>query len=225
MIGLGEILRVALRALRANALRSALAMLGIVIGVGAVITMFAVGTGANRRVTEQISSMGSHLLVVISGAVTSGGLRTGPGAAPSLTLGDAEAILRECPAVEAVAPRVQGTAQLVVRNQNWSTAAVGSTEDFLKVREWPLASGRNLSDSDVRSAAKVALLGQTVAENLFGDQDPVGQTVRVNKVPVVVVGLLARKGSSAGGNDQDDTLVVPVTTAQKRLFPSRFPGK
>ena len=225
MIALGEILVVALRALRANALRSALAMLGIVIGVGAVITMFAVGTGANRRVTEQISSMGSHLLVVMSGTVTSGGVRTGPGLAPSLTLGDAEAILRECPAVEAVAPRVQGTAQLVVRNQNWSTAAVGSTGDFLAVREWPLASGRNLSESDVRSAAKVALLGQTVAENLFGDQDPVGQTVRVNKIPVVVVGLLARKGTSAGGSDQDDILVVPVTTAQKRLFRSRFPGK
>jgi putative ABC transport system permease protein len=225
MVPLFEILRIALRALRANKLRSALTMLGIVIGVAAVIAMFAVGSGANRRIAEQISSIGSNLLIVIPGATTSSGRSFGAGSGPTLTLDDAWAIADECPSVAAVAPRVNGVAQVVYGNANWSTSVQGTSPAMIAIRNWEIEQGRNLSASDLRSAAKVCLLGQTVARQLFGSLDPIDQLIRINKVPMRVVGLLAAKGSSAYGSDQDDTVIVPVTTAQKRLFGGPFPDK
>ncbi|QTX32454.1 ABC transporter permease [Aminithiophilus ramosus] len=225
MIAAREILRIALRSLRVNRMRSALTMLGIVIGVAAVIAMFAIGNGANEKIGSTIASMGTNLLMVLPGSATSGGARQGSSSVPTLTLEDAEAIGQEITTVEDVAPVLNGSAQIVFGNANWATTVWGTTTSIMNVRSWTLASGRVFNDSDVRSAAKVCILGQTVAEELFGRDDPLGKTVRINKIPMTVIGLLTEKGSAAMGNDQDDVLFVPVTTAQKRLFGSRFPGK
>ncbi|GAB4482886.1 MAG: ABC transporter permease [Thermodesulfovibrionales bacterium] len=224
MINARSTVRISLRALRANKMRSALTMLGIIIGVGAVIAMLAVGTGARQKISEQISSMGSNLLMILSGASTAGGIRMGAGTQPTLSMGDAEAIRRESSAVEEVAPVLGGVAQVVYGNQNWSTAVNGTTPGVLTVREWKIASGRGLSDDDVKSATKVCLIGRTVADNLFGSTDPVGHIIRIKKIPFTVVGLLEEKGQSPSGQDQDDTILVPVTTAQKKLFGTAFPG-
>ena len=199
-------------------------MLGIIIGVGAVIAMLAVGTGASRQIEEQISTMGSNLLIVLPGSQTSGGLRTGFGSQPTLNLGDAEAILKECPAVQDVAPILNGAAPIVYGNLNWSTGVYGTTSGMLNVRDWPLAAGRPMTEEDVRSAAKVALLGQTVVDNLFGGIDPLEQVIRIKKIPFRVIGIMATKGQSVMGQDQDDTVFVPITTAQKKLFGTAFPG-
>jgi putative ABC transport system permease protein len=199
-------------------------MLGIIIGVGAVIAMLAVGTGASRRISEQISKMGSNLLMIVPGTTTAGGVRMGSGTQPTLTLADAEAILKESRAVSDVAPVLSGVAQVVYGHQNWSTGVVGTTPSMLNVRDWPLASGRSFTQQDVKSAAKVCLPGQTVVENLFGDMDPIGQVIRIKNIPFIVIGVLAQKGQSPQGQDQDDTIYVPVTTAQKKLFGTTFPG-
>jgi putative ABC transport system permease protein len=199
-------------------------MLGIIIGVGAVIAMLAVGTGARKKIAEQISSMGSNLLIVVPGTTTAGGARMGIGTQPTLTLSDAEAIQKECPAVGDVAPVLNGIAQVIYGHQNWSTGVVGTTPSMLQVRDWPLAGGRPFTQQDVKSATKVCLLGQTVVENLFGSMDPVGQSIRIKKIPFFVIGILSSKGQSAMGQDQDDTVYVPITTAQKKLFGTSFPG-
>jgi len=217
-------LRIALRALMVNKLRSALTMLGIIIGVGAVIAMIAVGSGAKKRIAEQIASMGSNLLIVMSGSSTSGGFRFGAGTVPTLTVDDAKAIQNEIPAVRYTAPSITGVVQVVFGNQNWSTVAFGTTPEMLDIREWSLSSGRVFTQQDVDGATKVCILGKTVAENLFGGTDPVGQIVRIKKVPFVVVGVLSPKGQSTWGQDQDDTIFVPLTAAQKRLFGMQFPG-
>ena len=224
MINIPSTLRISFRALKVNKMRSALTMLGIIIGVGAVIAMLAVGTGASKRIAEQISSMGSNLLIILPGATTSGGVRMGSGTQPTLTMGDADAMQKECPAVSNVAPILSGIAQVVFGHQNWSTGVVGTTPSMLTVRDWPVAAGRSFSDQDVKSATKVCLLGQTVVDNLFGDMSPVGQVIRIKKVPFTVIGVLSMKGQSAQGQDQDDTIYVPVTTAQKKLFGTTFPG-
>jgi putative ABC transport system permease protein len=224
MINIPSTVKISLRALRVNKMRSALTMLGIIIGVGAVIAMLAVGTGASMQISAQISSMGSNLLIILPGATTSGGVRMGAGTQPTLTMDDAGAILKECPAVAAVAPVLSGVAQVVYGHQNWSTGVTGTTPSMLEVRDWPLASGRSFTDQDVKSATKVCLLGQTVVDNLFGDENPVGQIVRIKSVPFTVVGVLATKGQSPMGQDQDDTIYIPVTTAQKKLFGTAFPG-
>ena len=224
MINIPSTLRISFRALRVNKMRSALTMLGIIIGVGAVIAMLAVGTGASRKIAEQIASMGSNLLIILPGATTAGGVRMGAGTQPTLTMGDAEAIQKECPAVQDVAPVHNGVAQVIYGHQNWSTGIVGTTPSMLTVRDWPLASGRPFTEQDVKSATKVCLLGQTVVENLFGDMNPVGQFIRIKNLPFIVIGVLAPKGQSAQGQDQDDTIYVPVTTAQKKLFGTSFPG-
>jgi putative ABC transport system permease protein len=169
--------------------------------------------------------MGTNLLVVRSGSTTSGGLRMGYGAAPTLTFEDVDAIVKECPAVGKAAPTAAGTVQIVYGNSNWSTRAEGTTPPMLDIRNWTIGSGRSFNSSEVRSAAKVCLLGQTVADNLFGNEDPVGKIVRVKKIPMVVVGVLGKKGTNAMGQDQDDTILMPITTAQKRVFGSRFQGK
>ena len=224
MINVSSTIKISFRALRVNKMRSALTMLGIIIGVGAVIAMIAVGTGASRRISEHIAKMGSNLLMIVPGATTAGGVRMGSGTQPTLTLADVDAILKESRAVSDVAPVLSGVAQVVYGHQNWSTGVVGTTPGMLNVRDWPLASGRSFTQQDVRSATKVCLLGQTVVDNLFGDMDPIGQVIRIKKIPFAVVGVLALKGQSPQGQDQDDTIYVPVTTAQKKLFGTTFPG-
>jgi putative ABC transport system permease protein len=224
VINIPSTLKISFRALRVNKMRSALTMLGIIIGVGAVIAMLAIGTGASKRIAEQISSMGSNLLVILPGATTSGGVRMGAGTQPTLSIGDAEAILKECPAVLDVAPILNGVAQVVYSNQNWSTGVVGTTPNILNIRDWPLVTGRQFTEQDVKTSTKVCLLGQTVINNLFGDINPVGQIIRIKNVPFTVIGVLERKGQSPIGQDQDDTILVPVTTAQKKLFGTAFPG-
>jgi putative ABC transport system permease protein len=224
MINIPSTVKISLRALRVNKMRSALTMLGIIIGVGAVIAMLAVGTGASEQIAAQMSSIGSNLLIILPGATTSGGVRMGAGTQPTLTMSDAESIQKECPAVSDVAPVLNGVAQVVYGHENWSTGVVGTTPAMLNVRDWPVATGRPFTGQDVKSATKVCLLGQTVVDNLFGGQNPVGQIVRINKVPFTVIGVLSAKGQSPGGQDQDDTIYVPVTTAQKKLFGTAFPG-
>lgn len=224
MINIPSTIKISLRALRVNKMRSALTILGIIIGVGAVITMLAVGTGARQRIGEQIASMGSNLLMVLPGATTSGGARMGAGSQMTLSTSDAEAILKECPAVLHVAPVLGGVAQVIYGNQNWSTGVTGTTPAMLEVRDWPLSEGRPFAEEDVRSASKVCLLGQTVVDNLFGSIDPIGQIVRIKNVPFTVIGVLDRKGQSPNGQDQDDTIYIPVTTAQKKIFGTTFPG-
>ncbi len=217
-------LRIALRALMVNKMRSALTMLGIIIGVGAVIAMIAVGSGAKARIAEQIASMGSNMLIILSGSSTSGGLRFGSGTVPTLTVDDAKAILSEIPTVRYVAPNLSGVAQVVYGNQNWSTIVNGTFPEILEIRNWPLASGRSFAQQDLDGATKVCILGKTVVESLFGGIDPIGQVIRIKKVPFTVIGVLASKGQSTWGQDQDDTILVPLTTAQKRLFGMQFPG-
>ncbi len=224
MINIPSTIKISFRALWVNKMRSALTMLGIIIGVGAVITMVAVGSGASRKISEQISSMGSNLLIILPGSTTAGGVRMGSGSQPTLSMGDAEAILKECPAVSEVAPTLGGVAQIIYGHMNWSTGVVGTTPGMLAVREWELSAGRPFTQQDVKSATKVCLLGQTVVDNLFGDQNPIGQTIRIKNVPFTVIGILSQKGQSAQGQDQDDTIMIPVTTAQKKLFGTQFPG-
>jgi putative ABC transport system permease protein len=224
MINIASTVKISFRALRVNKMRSALTMLGIIIGVGAVIAMLAVGTGASRRISEHISKMGSNLLMIVPGATTAGGVRMGSGTQPTLTMADAEAILKESRSVSDVAPVLSGVAQVVYGHQNWSTGVVGTTPGMLNVRDWPLAFGRPFTPQDVKSATKVCLLGQTVVENLFGDMDPIGQVIRIKNIPFIVIGVLVPKGQSPQGQDQDDTIYVPVTTAQKKLFGTTFPG-
>ncbi|MCX7960279.1 MAG: ABC transporter permease [Burkholderiales bacterium] len=211
------LLRVAMRSLAANKLRSALTMLGIVIGVAAVIVMLAVGAGARARVEEQIRSLGSNLLLVVSGATTAGGVRLGFGSNPTLTEEDAAAITREVPGALA-APALRGSAQIVWGNQNWSTAVFGVTPDYFEVREWPLAAGRPFDAADMAGAAKVCLLGQTVVRQLFGGADPLDQVIRVRRVPCTVIGVLEAKGQSLMGTDQDDLVLMPISTARKRVL-------
>ena len=217
-------LRIALRALVANKMRSALTMLGIIIGVSAVITMIAVGSGAKQRIEEQIASMGSNLLLVDSGSSSSGGFRMGAGTAPTLTVADAKAIETEIPGVKYVAPSARGAAQVVYGNQNWSTGITGTSPEMIDIRGWALASGRIFTEQELDGSAKVCVLGKTVADNLFGGIDPIGQIVRIKKIPFTVIGVLSPKGQTTWGQDQDDLIFVPLTTGQKQLFGQAFPG-
>jgi len=210
--------RIALRSLRVNTLRTALTMLGIIIGVGAVIAMVAVGAGAQARVAEQIQSLGSNLIIVLSGSTTSGGIRLGHGSQLTITEDDAAAIAREVGAVQVAAPSMRGTAQVVYGNLNWSTVIQGVTADYAEARDWSLVAGRGVNPEDVDGAVKVAVLGQTTAQNLFGDAEPEGQIIRVKKVPFSVVGVLARKGQSSWGQDQDDIILIPLSTAKKKVL-------
>jgi putative ABC transport system permease protein len=197
-------------------------MLGIIIGIASVIVMIAIGSGANQLLAEQIASIGSNLILIIPGTTTSGGLRAGAGSVPTLTYDDVRAIGNECPAVALVAPTVRGTAQVVYGNMNWSTLIQGVTPEFLAIRDWPIVSGRSLTQADVDGARKFCLIGLTVAETLSGSEDPVGKIIRIRKVPFTVVGLLGRKGQSPQGTDQDDVILMPITTAQRKLLGTRF---
>ena len=209
--------RSALRALATNWLRSMLTMLGIIIGVAAVITMIAVGGGAQKRVEEQIKSLGSNIMLVLPGAVTTGGLRLGAQTGQSLTEEDAKAIAVEVPEVQAVAPSLRTAAQVVAANANWGTSVFGTTPDYLEVRDWPIADGRSFEDAEMAGSGKVAVIGLTVAQQLFGDADPIDQMIRVRKVPLQVIGVLSRKGQNSMGQDQDDVIVVPLSTYRNRL--------
>ena len=224
MTTLLQSLLIAVRALRVNKMRALLTMLGIIIGIAAVIAMVAIGSGASKMISDQIASIGSNLLLVIPGSVTSGGLRSGSGGTPTLTYDDARAIKTECPSVANVAPTVRGSAQIVYGNQNWSTVVMGTTPEMLSVRDWPVTAGRNISQSDVDGATKNCLIGQTIAENLFGAADPVGKIIRIKKIPFTVIGLLDHKGQSPQGQDQDDVVYIPLRTAQRKMFGSQFPN-
>ena len=205
-------------------LRSVLTTLGIIIGVAAVIIMVSVGAGAEARVDDLISSLGSNLLMVLPGSGTAGGVRLGAGSIPTITEDDAEAIQSELGIVEAAAPSVRGTAQVVFGNLNWSTLVYGVTPEYLKVREWEITTGRVFTDQEVKGAAKVALLGQTVVENLFPGGSPIGQVIRITRVPFEVVGLLKSKGQTLMGRDQDDAIFIPISTAKKRVLGGRYLG-
>ena len=210
--------RIAGRALRVNKLRSALTMLGIIIGVSAVIAMVGVGTGAQARVAEQIQSLGSNLIIVLSGSRTTGGVRLGTSSQVTITEDDSSAIAREIPAVQVAAPSVRGGAQVVYGNLNWSTGIQGVTPDYLEARDWPLLDGRPILAEDLDGATKVALLGQTTALNLFGESEALGQIIRIKKVPFTVIGSLSRKGQNSWGQDQDDIILVPLSTAKKKVL-------
>ncbi len=224
MISIPSTLKISLRALRVNKMRSALTMLGIIIGVAAVITMIAVGKGTSEKLSQQISTVGSNMIIILPGSTTAGGIRGGFGSQMTLTRADAEAIERECSAVYVVAPVLNGAAQIVYSNQNWSTSVYGTTDGMLEVRDWPLFSGRNFNEQDIRNSTKVCILGQTVVDKLFGGMDPLNQTVRIKKVPFSVIGVLDSKGQSVIGQDQDDVIFIPLTTAQKRIFGTTLPG-
>ena len=210
-------LRSAWRALATNLMRSMLTMLGIIIGVAAVITTIAIGSGAQQRVAEQIKGLGSNVMLVLPGARTSGGVRLGAQTWQGLTEEDAAAIAREVLEVQVAAPTSRTGTQVVAGNTNWATQALGMTPDYLEARDWPLAAGRQFEPGEVSGSGKVALLGQTVASQLFGDADPVEQTIRVNKVLLTVVGVLARKGQNSFGQDQDDVVMVPISTFRNRI--------
>lgn len=210
-------------AMGANRLRTFLTMLGMVIGVGAVVLMMAIGQGAQYAVSQSINAMGSNLFIVLSGSQTSGGARTGGGNAPTLNVKDASAMI-ELDGVKGVAPVTMGSAQIVFGSNNWSTSIIGTTPAYLEVRSWDLVDGYIFSESDIRSATRVALVGKTVVQNIFGDIDPIGKTIRIKQNPFVVLGVLESKGQSLDGRDQDDTIIVPLTTAQRKLFGGQIPG-
>ena len=210
-------MRVALQALAANRLRSGLTMLGIIIGVGAVITMIAVGAGAQARVEDQIKGLGSNLIIIMSGSVTSGGARMGSGSSFTISEDDAQVVMHEIPEVIA-APALRGGVQVVAGNANWSTGMFGVTPEYFEVRQWGLTSGHGFDANDMTGATKVAVLGQTVAKSLFGDTNPLDQVIRIRKVPFTVVGVLERKGQNLFGQDQDDVILVPLSSARKRVL-------
>jgi putative ABC transport system permease protein len=217
--------KIAVGALSVNVMRSLLTILGIVIGVAAVIVMVAVGAGAREMIGEQIRSIGSNLILVVPGASVQGGARLGSGSVHTLKSTDAEAILRECPAVKLTAPIWGDVTQVVYGNRNWRTRVTGTTESNFAIREWPLSKGRMFTPEEEKRAAKVAIVGQTVIENLLGETYPLGKVVRIRNVPFTIVGVLDRKGQSPRGDDQDDAVYVPLRTAQYRLFGTPFPDE
>jgi putative ABC transport system permease protein len=210
--------KVAIGALRVNALRSFLAMLGVIIGVTSVIVMVSVATGAGQAIEARIKALGTNVLVVMPGSFTSGGRRAGEGTAVALSEDDLAAIRATVPGVAAVAGMVSGSAPVVVGNANWTTSVNGVNEDFLEVRDWPVAEGRSFTEAELRAGAKVAILGATTARELFGSAPVIGEQIRIKNVPFLVIGVLSAKGQSGWGTDQDDTALVPLSTARRRLF-------
>ncbi|MFP6761075.1 MAG: ABC transporter permease [Rhodospirillales bacterium] len=217
----GDCIMAALGAIQANVLRSVLTALGIIIGVAAVIVMISVGAGAQKQVDDVIKKLGSNLVIVVPGTTTSGGARGARGSRPTITEDDAIAIQNEISTVKVSAPAVRGSGQIIFGNQNWSTVIRGVTPDYGQAREWEIADGRWFSNDEVRSAAKVALIGETVSESLFGNENPVGQIIRIKRVPFTVIGTLVGKGETPMGNDMDDVVFIPLTTAKKRTLGGR----
>ncbi len=215
---------VAFRALRRNKMRSILTALGIIIGVGAVITMVSIGDGAESQVEAQIASLGQNIILIFAGSATTGGMRSGYGGAGSLTLDDAAAIKAEVRNVAGVSPEVRGQAQVLANGLNWQTRIMGESEDYLAMRQWPLADGSNFSDQDIRGDGKVCIVGTTIVTNLFPDGDPVGKTLRIRNLPFKIEGVLASKGFSLQGTDQDDIILIPYSSAMKRFSRQSFLG-
>jgi putative ABC transport system permease protein len=211
-------MRIAQRALGRNIMRSALTMLGVIIGVGAVIAMVAIGQGAHASIRAKIASLGANSLIILPGSTTQGGVRYGWGGRATLRAADVKAIQQECPAIVLVTPTLRTVTQVVYANQNWATAIQGTGIEYPLIREWPLVSGDWFTQQDVDAAGKVAVLGATVADMLFGSMDPVGQVIQMRNMPFKVVGLLAAKGQSTMGQDQDDVIFIPYTTAQKQII-------
>jgi putative ABC transport system permease protein len=209
--------RIAGRALRRNLMRTTLTMLGIIIGVGAVIGAVSLTNGAKSQIETQIASMGQNVILVFSGSFSRGGARSGWGGAGTLTIDDAEAIRREITGVTVISPESRTRAQIAAGNQNWNTSILGESPDYFDIRQWPIVSGSSFTEQDVRSANKVAVIGQTIADELFPGEDPIGQVVRVKNVPFIIVGMLKPKGLSVQGQDQDDLMIIPYTSAMKRV--------
>ena len=199
MIDFSSTFKISMRSLKVNKMRSVLTSLGIIIGVAAVIIMLSIGEGAKQRITKDIESMGSNILMVMSGSTTSGGVRMGSGSQPTLTLKDAEAIVKNCPSVKIAAPTVNGVQQIIYSNQNWSTSVYGITPEYMQVQLWEVESGRGLTRDDIKNNTKSALIGATVAQNLFGDVNPVNKVIRIGGMPFKVVGLLREKGQNGMG--------------------------
>ena len=211
-------------AMSANRLRTFLTMLGMVIGVGAVILMMAIGEGAQQSIKRSIDSMGSNLFVILSGSSSTSGSRSGSGNSSALNINDANAV-GDLEDIAAIAPISTGNAQVIFSGSNWNTSIIGTSPTYFSIRGWNVDSGELFSDADIRSANRVALIGKTVAENLFGDDiDPIGKTIRIKKSPFMILGVLESKGQSFDGRDQDDTIIVPITTAQRKLFGNQIPG-
>lgn len=223
MIDFKSTFKMAILSLKTNKMRSSLTSLGIIIGVSAVIVMLAIGTGASTKVTKDMEAMGSNLLTIRSAAANQAGVRVGMGTRPSLTLKDARAIRRYVRGVESVAPVSNGSKQVVYGNQNWQTTVYGTTASYLSIKSYEILTGRNFTKEDIQNSAKVAIIGSTVATELFGDMNPVGKTIRVDGVPFRIAGLLKTKGST-GPFDNDDLIFIPITTAQKKVFGVYFPG-
>ncbi|OHE75943.1 MAG: multidrug ABC transporter substrate-binding protein [Verrucomicrobia bacterium GWF2_62_7] len=211
-------IKTALRALRRNKMRSVLTALGIIIGVGAVIAMVGIGNGAKAQIEAQIASLGQNVILIFSGSITRSGVHSGHGGAGTLTVDDAEAIRREITGVSAVSPELRSAAQVAAGNQNWLPQILGEGPDYFDIRQWPLVEGAPFTPLDVRGATKVAVIGKTTAQQLFGDESPIGQIVRIKNVPFTIVGLLSSKGLSVMGSDQDDVIIVPYTSAMKRIL-------
>jgi putative ABC transport system permease protein len=212
-----EVIRIALRALARNKMRTVLTMLGIIIGVGAVICTVAIGEGASSQVQEQIQSLGTNMIMVFAGSVNSNGVRMGSQATKTLTADDAQAILQHVPNVVAVSPIAFSSVQVVNGNQNWFTRAYGASPEYTQIRNWPVVQGSSFSQRDVDVAANVCVIGHSIVQNIFGDEDPVGKTIRVKNLPFRVLGVLETKGQSPTGEDQDDILIMPYTTVQKKI--------
>ena len=210
-------IKVALRALRRNTMRSILTALGIIIGVGAVIAMVSIGNGAKSQVEAQVASLGENVITVFPGSFTTGGMRSGWGGASTLTVDDAEAIKREVANVLGVTAEMRDRAQVLANGLNWNTQIMGESPDYPSIRSWKIADGAMFTDQDIRSVAKVAVIGRTVADQLFSDEDPLGRTIRIRNIPFKVVGVLAAKGFNLFGQDQDDTVVIPYTSHMKRI--------
>lgn len=224
MLDFASSLKMSVHSLKVHKMRSILTSLGIIIGIAAVIVMLSIGEGAKAKITKDIEASGSNLLTVMSGGTTSSGVRSGGGSMPTLTNADAEAILKNCPSVLLVSPVVSQVQQVVYGNQNWSTTIMGVNPSYLPINKWKIRDGRSITNEEVKNAAKVALIGETVQQNLFGDVNAVGKTIRINNVPFIIAGLLETKGQDAMGRDKDDTIIIPVTTAQRKLFGTSFIG-
>jgi len=215
----GNLLKVAINALKRNKMRSFLTMLGIIIGVASVITMLAIGQGSKKSIQNQIASMGSNMLFVMPGNMRMGGVQQGSSSSQRLTVKDADAIRTECDAVVAVSPEVRSSGQAVYGNSNWPTTIYGGSEQYLEIRSWNIVSGRNITDSEAEGSAKVCLIGRTVADELFGEGiDPTGETIRFKNIPFRIIGVLGEKGQNSFGQDQDDVIIAPYTTVQKRIL-------
>ncbi len=223
MIDFSSTFKIAMRSLRINKMRSILTSLGIIIGVSAVIIMMAIGEGSKQRIAKEIESTGSNIITVRSGSSTSGGVRGGSGTKPTITLKDAHAIEQQCETILVSVGLLQETKQVIYSNQNWSTVIYGVEPEYLTIQKYEIADGRGFNNDDEKNATKVAIIGETVSQNLFGDMDPINKTIRVGGVPFKVIGLLKPKGDGLG-RDQDDVVFVPLTTGQRNLMGMEFPG-